>query len=72
MTTPEDERASPRDAPQPNTWSAVKWLSDMMAEDEGLWFIAHYASEAYLQQALRDLCAAIDEAASTERGEANT
>lgn len=30
------------------------------AEDGGLWFIAHTASEAYLQQQLRKLHAAIE------------
>jgi hypothetical protein len=32
------------------------------AEDDGLWFIAEHASEAYLQEALRKLHAAIEEA----------
>lgn len=35
-------------------------LVQQQAEDEGLWFIAQYASEVYLQQALRDLHAAIE------------
>ena len=30
------------------------------AEDEGLWFVAHTASEAYLQQELRKLHSAIE------------
>jgi len=32
------------------------------AEDEGLWFIARTAPEAYLQQELRKLHSAIDDA----------
>lgn len=32
-----------------------------MAEDDGLWFHAETAAEAYVQQQLRDLCAAIEE-----------
>lgn len=35
-------------------------LVDIQAEDEGLWFVAETASEAYLQKALRDLHAAIE------------
>lgn len=35
-------------------------LSAEMAEDEGLWFVAQTAAEAYLQQELRKLCAAIE------------
>jgi hypothetical protein len=30
------------------------------AEDDGLWFVAEYASEAYLQAALRELHAAVE------------
>lgn len=37
----------------------LRKLVDAQAEDEGLWFVAHYASEAYLQQELRKLHAAI-------------
>ena len=33
------------------------------AEDEGLWFITLYASEAYLQAALRRLTAAVEDEA---------
>lgn len=44
-------------------WAKVKAMSDRMAEDTGLWFVAAFASEAYLQQELRKLCAAIDAAA---------
>lgn len=35
---------------------AIKLLMkivDEQSDDEGLWFVAHFASEAYLQQALR-------------------
>jgi hypothetical protein len=32
------------------------------AEDDGLWFSPQYASEAYLQQALRELAYVIEEA----------
>ncbi len=35
-------------------------MVDRQAEDEGLWFIAKYASEAYLQKALRKLHAVIE------------
>ena len=43
--------------------AAISCLLDMVskqAEDEGLWFIAETASEAYLQQELRKLHAAIE------------
>ena len=35
-------------------------LAAKQAEDEGLWFDAQYASEAYLQNALRELAASIE------------
>ena len=38
----------------------IRSLSDMMAEDAGLWFIAQTAAEAYLQQEMRKLCALIE------------
>lgn len=38
----------------------LREMSDAIAEDEGLWFIAETAPEAYLQQELRKLCAAIE------------
>jgi hypothetical protein len=38
----------------------IKSISLRMAEDEGLWFRAQTAAEAYLQQELRKLCAAIE------------
>ncbi len=37
-------------------------IVDEQAEDVGLWFVAQTASEAYLQQELRRLHAAIEEA----------
>jgi hypothetical protein len=37
------------------------------AEDEGLWFIAQTAAEAYLQQELRRLHAAIEEGRSDDQ-----
>lgn len=42
------------------TIKEIKTLVDLQAEDDGLWFIAQYASEAYLQAALRQLHAAIE------------
>ena len=36
------------------------------AEDEGLWCHPHYASEAYMQQALRRLHAAVEGVSPTE------
>lgn len=45
-------------------------LVEEQAEDEGLWFIARTAPEAYLQQELRRLHAVIESAlAATEGGE---
>lgn len=38
----------------------LRSLSDMMAEDAGLWFVAQTAAEAYLQQEVRKLCALIE------------
>jgi len=38
----------------------LRKLVDEQAEDEGLWFIGQTAPEAYLQQALRRLHAAIE------------
>ena len=40
---------------------AARALADAQAEDEGLWFIARTAPEAYLQQELRKLHAALEE-----------
>lgn len=42
----------------------LRSLSDMMAEDEGLWFVAQTAAEGYLQQELRKLCAMIESTAA--------
>lgn len=39
----------------------LRAIVDEQAEDEGLWFIAATAPEAYLQQELRRLHAAIEE-----------
>ena len=39
---------------------AVKAVVDAQAEDDGLWFEAQTAPEAYLQQALRRLHAVIE------------
>jgi len=41
--------------------SNIKRLVDEQAKDEGLWFIAEHAPEAYLQQELRKLHALIEE-----------
>ena len=40
--------------------AAIRKLVDEQAEDEGLWFIAKTAPEAYLQQELRRLHALIE------------
>lgn len=39
----------------------LRKLVNKQAEDGGLWFVAQYASEAYLQAALRELHATIEE-----------
>lgn len=52
---------------KPSTWDAVKAISDALARDEGVWFIAQTVTEAYLQQELRKLCRAIDEASAAAR-----
>ena len=39
----------------------LRALVETQAEDEGLWFYAQYITEAYLQQALRELHALIEE-----------
>ena len=46
-------------------------LVDAQAEDEGLWFIAETAAEAYLQQELRRLHAAVEGDALAETPEAD-
>lgn len=50
-----------------NKWCDVVMLVEDQASDEGLWFEARTAPEAYLQQELRRLHAAID--AAREEGE---
>jgi hypothetical protein len=40
--------------------SKLREMSAAMAEDDGLWFQAETCAEAYLQQELRKLCAAIE------------
>ena len=47
--------------------SAVQTLVNWQAADEGLWFIARTAPEAYLQQELRRLHAAIEALATLDR-----
>jgi len=47
----------------------IKALVDEQAEDEGLWFIAQTAPEAYLQQELRALHALIEEVVADEEFE---
>lgn len=49
--------------------SRVLALVDEQAEDEGLWFIARTAPEAYLQQELRRLHAAVESALAATEGE---
>ncbi len=38
----------------------LRALVDEQAEDDGLWFVAHHASEGYLQHELRRLHAAVE------------
>lgn len=38
----------------------IRQLVDIQAEDDGLWFIADSASEAYFQQRLRELHTVIE------------
>lgn len=45
-----------------STMDDVRRLVNQQAEDEGLWFDAETAAEGYLQQELRRLHAAIEEA----------
>jgi hypothetical protein len=54
----------PMTAPSPSrtVTADLRHLVDEQAEDEGLWFIARTAPEAYLQQELRRLHAAIEAA----------
>ena len=46
--------------------AAIKAIVDEQAEDEGLWFRARRAPEAYLQQALRRLHETIEEKTSEQ------
>ena len=48
------------------TIKELRAIIDEQAEDEGLWFIAQYASEAYLQQELRRLHEAIEKMGEQE------
>jgi hypothetical protein len=41
-------------------YAELKKLVEEQAEDEGLWFVAETAPEAYLQAALRKLHAAVE------------
>jgi len=47
-------------------WLALKKIVDEQAEDQGLWFEAETAPEAYLQQELRKLHAEIENAMHTD------
>jgi hypothetical protein len=49
--------------------SPAQRVVDEQAEDEGLWFIAETATEAYLQQELRRLHAAIEAPEPSPEGE---
>jgi hypothetical protein len=55
----------PTPAPDSGERPGLRALVDEQAEDEGLWFIAQTAPEAYLQQELRRLHAAIETATPT-------
>jgi hypothetical protein len=46
--------------------AAIKALVARQAEDDGLWFVAETASEAYLQTALRKLHEVIEGKTSAE------
>jgi len=49
----------------------IKRIQKVVAEqakDEGLWFLAYYASEGYLQKALRRLHRIIEAAANIKEG----
>jgi hypothetical protein len=52
------------------TDQTLRALVDAQAEDEGLWFSAEYASEAYLQVALRTLHAAVEAALLNQQAKA--
>ena len=57
----EIERLSALQAAQPNELSELLELVNEQAEDDGLWFIAETAPEAYLQHELRRLHAKIED-----------
>lgn len=50
----------PTDGAEPALREQLKALIDRQAEDDGLWFQPIYASEAYLQENLRVLHAAVE------------
>lgn len=43
---------------------SARKIVDQQAEDEGLWFVAEFATEAYLQTALRELHEAVETGAA--------
>ena len=51
------------------TIDELKALVNEQAEDEGLWFMHEFASEAYLQRALRKLHDAIEHLEPPEKEE---
>lgn len=51
------------DKPATSTNPALDLVHEQ-AKDDGLWFIAKYASEAYLQNSLRELHAAVEQGAA--------
>ena len=58
MPLAEDERAEAADLIE--SIKQVLSVVSAQAEDEGLWFVAEHASEAYLQAELRRLHAAVE------------
>jgi hypothetical protein len=52
----------------PAAWVAARALVREQSEDLGLWFLAQYASEAYLQAALRQLHAIVEGQPSAQPG----
>jgi hypothetical protein len=56
-----------REHPDRRSLAAVQRLVDKRATDEGLWFIAQTAPEAYLQQELRKLHGAVEIMAMDDR-----
>ena len=55
-----NEAAAPAASEPRSNYTDALNLVNEQAEDDGLWFNAQYATEAYLQQALRELHAAIE------------